>query len=389
MALYYGTYSCGHGGSVNIIGPTKDREWKKEKHFSGLCPECYKKMIEEERAAENAASEKAAKEMELPELSGSPKQCAWANTIRVKLINQISSEIEKIRESGRKHTKIDVDSNLVSVDLSEMEDIEDMLLQKSDARYWIDRRAWKPDFLLEEAYKELQKKKNEIPEEIREELLKEEAALTVEPQGKEKDGIVKISVENSCIVARYKKDDTFRQIVKSLGYTWGEAWSKNITEYTGPEKDRIAEIGNKLLSNGFTVQFPDEESRDMAVSGKFTPECSRWVKYNKEKEKLAIAWKGHDDDLYQKARRLSGAKWDSGSMLVPVEYYLEVIDFAETMGFQISKRAHEEIEAFRKKSDEFLKKNVKESSHKKNDGKDELRRQLEKSGVIEDLKDET
>ena len=76
-------------------------------------------------------------------------------------------------------------------------------------------------------------------------------------------------------------------------------------------------------------------------------------------------------------------------MLVPVEYYLEVIDFAETMGFQISKRAHEEIEAFRKKSDEFLKKNVKESSHKKNDGKDELRRQLEKSGVIEDLKDET
>lgn len=43
MAWYHGTYSCGHEGRINLIGPTKDREWKKEREFSGLCPECYKK----------------------------------------------------------------------------------------------------------------------------------------------------------------------------------------------------------------------------------------------------------------------------------------------------------------------------------------------------------
>lgn len=58
MAWYHGTYSCGHEGRINLIGPTKDREWKKEREFSGLCPECYKKKLEAQRKAENEASEK-------------------------------------------------------------------------------------------------------------------------------------------------------------------------------------------------------------------------------------------------------------------------------------------------------------------------------------------
>ena len=40
---YDGIYSCGHEGVIDIIGPTKDREWKKEHEFSQLCPECRKK----------------------------------------------------------------------------------------------------------------------------------------------------------------------------------------------------------------------------------------------------------------------------------------------------------------------------------------------------------
>ena len=44
MAWYYGTYSCGHEGRVNIIGPTKDRQWKADRHFGHMCPECYVKF---------------------------------------------------------------------------------------------------------------------------------------------------------------------------------------------------------------------------------------------------------------------------------------------------------------------------------------------------------
>lgn len=38
MAWYEGTFACGHEGRVNIIGPQKDRGYKKERAFSRLCP---------------------------------------------------------------------------------------------------------------------------------------------------------------------------------------------------------------------------------------------------------------------------------------------------------------------------------------------------------------
>ncbi len=389
---YHGTYSCGHEGTVNIVGPTKDRQWKIDREFSGLCPDCYQKQIEEERAAENEAAEREAEEMELPELSGSPKQVVWANTIRVALLKELGDEISRAAEERECAVELfNAFGDYLKIRLSDLQEVEDILIQKTEARFWIDRRGWKFIRYAEEAYRELKEsKKNAIPEEVRQEMEKEEAALTVEPESREKDGIVVISVKAGRIGVRYPKNDDFRKIVKSLGYAWGEVWCKKITEYSGPETDRIAELGNKLLANGFAVRFPDKASMDMAVSGSFSPECTRWVKYNPQKKKLAVTWKGYDDDLYQAARKLSGAKWnrDTGSMMVPVEFYSEVLDFAKTMGFRISNRAEEEIESFKEKAAGFVKANVKEAVSEEKDAKEELRKQLEKAGVIEDLKDE-
>lgn len=35
---FYGTYSCGHDGEIQIYGPTKDREWKAEYEFDQAMP---------------------------------------------------------------------------------------------------------------------------------------------------------------------------------------------------------------------------------------------------------------------------------------------------------------------------------------------------------------
>lgn len=387
MAWYYGTYGCGHEGRVNIIGPGKDREWKKERAFSGLCPECYRKKVEEERATKNEESEKEAEEMELPELSGSPKQVAWANTIRVEFIKKFSDKIAQTISKGKKFVRIVEFGECVTYKLSDLQEIEKILMNKTEARFWIDHRNYTLLMYVKEAYKELQKIKS-IPEEVKKEMEEEEAALTVEPANKKKEGIASISVENNSIMARYIKDDEFREIVKSFGYSWEGVWSKKITEYSGPEEDRVAELGNKLLANGFTVRFPNKESMGMAVSGKFSPECDNWVKYNTEKEMLAVSWKGHNDKLYQEAKKLTGSRWHKGSMLVPVEFYSEVLDFADTMGFQISKRAKNEIDLFKEAASKFIKEDVKEAVFEEKDGKEELRKQLEKAGVIEDLRDE-
>lgn len=43
-------YSCGHKGTVELFGPTKDRESKIEWYeHEALCPECYKKRMEEKK----------------------------------------------------------------------------------------------------------------------------------------------------------------------------------------------------------------------------------------------------------------------------------------------------------------------------------------------------
>lgn len=45
MAKYDVTFACGHTGTVNIVGPYKQREkklqWYEER---GLCPDCYQKQ---------------------------------------------------------------------------------------------------------------------------------------------------------------------------------------------------------------------------------------------------------------------------------------------------------------------------------------------------------
>lgn len=387
MAWYYGTYSCGHEGRVNIIGPGKDREWKKEREFAGLCPECCRKKIEEERASKNDEAKKESEEMELPELSGSPKQVAWANTIRVEFIKNFSGKIAQTISGGKTLVRIAEYGEYVTFKLSDLQEIEKILMNKTEARFWIDHRNYTLLMYVKEAYNELQEIKS-IPKEVKKEIEEEEAALTVEPENKKKEGIASISVENNSILGRYIKDDEFRKIAKSLGYSWEGVWCKKITEYSGPEEDRVAELGNKLLANGFTVRFPNKEALNMAVSGKFSPECDNWVKYNTEKEMLAVSWKGHNDKFYQEAKKLSGSRWCRGSMLVPVEFYNEVLDFAGTMGFQISKRAKNEIDLFKEAASKFIKEDVKEAVFVEKDGKEELRKQLEKAGVIEDLRDE-
>ncbi len=389
MAWYYGTYSCGHEGRVNVVGPGKDRKWKIENEFSGLCPECYKKHLAEEREKENEEAKRISEEMELPELSGTPKQVAWANTLRIKAIEKISFLIDKFRNSKKQQRAgIKIGEERIKLSENDLVEIEEILLTKSDARFWIDRRMDNAEAYIKEAYRTLMKKNNAVPEEVKEEIEQGKEYNTVEPQNKIHEGIVNIDVYNGCINVKYVKNEDFIAIVKSLNYFWDGVWKKKITEYTGSAENLSAQLGNKLLGNGFTVCFPESDSRDMAISGNFIPECTKWIKYNVKKDMLAITWVGYSDNIYKAAKKLSGARWYHSAMLVPVEFNAEILDFADIMGFSVSKRAAEEIKSFQERSNKFLKKNVKEAVFEEKNGDEELRRQLEKSGIIEDLKDE-
>lgn len=102
MAWYYRTYACGHEGRENVTGKTEERMQRLDEIFAGLCPECRIKQKDEEHAKANAEAEKKAAENNLPKLSGSEKQIAWANTIRMKFYEEYSNgqnDIETIIKS--------------------------------------------------------------------------------------------------------------------------------------------------------------------------------------------------------------------------------------------------------------------------------------------------
>ena len=149
--------------------------------------------------------------------------------------------------------------------------------------------------------------------------------------------------------------------------------------------DRIADTGSTLLAAGFTVQFPNAEIKDKAISANFEIENDRWVKYDTKSEMLAIAWKNRSDTLYESSRKLPGEKWSNGSMKVSIGFYREVEDFAETMRFSISKKAREKIEEYKKKESGFEPVSVSVKNKENISDEERLEKSLKSGGII--LKD--
>lgn len=136
MAKYSVEFSCGHTETVQLFGKTSERDRKIEWYENhGCCSACYAaKKDAERKAANDAASEKSA-ELALPELTGSEKQIAWANTIRV---NELTEFDER---SARVLKKVSVLSPA-----AQQEILDAILLQRSElvakteAKFWIDNR---------------------------------------------------------------------------------------------------------------------------------------------------------------------------------------------------------------------------------------------------------
>ena len=348
--------------------------------------------------------------MELPELSGTEKQVTWADELRAEMISEYEEKIENFNERYEKvkslmaeksdivngYTLEDVKISVINKEYKkvitskeELSSAVDYALNKyTNAWFWIDNRNGCLAVIVENYRKYCRRAKDSIDiKKSIEKNKKEELTVVPEVQNK-KSGVVTLEYKDGVIFACYIKDMDFIAIVKKLNYKWdGALWRRKITEYTGNAAERAAELGNKLLLAGYTVCFFDEISKDMAISGTFEPEKDRWVKYFDGK--LAITWCGRNDNLFSLAKKLPGAKWKNGSVMVSVEFYNEVEDFAETMGFNISKKAQEKIEEYKQTEKGFTVRNITASKNEILSDKERIAKVLNRTGaIIEDLTDE-
>lgn len=388
MAWYYGTYSCGHEGRVNIIGPVKDRQWKADREFSKMCPECWQKHVEKERERQNEEAAEKAKEMELPELEGSERQVAWANTLRQKLIDRFSKLAEDKAEVNTLNKLYEL--NVTAEDILKIRDY--IITNITSARYYIDNRDEYIAYIIEREKKEALKTEEQIIaeelEKMREEEIKKES--TVYPEKRVTDVPVEIKTTNDTIKVYFEKNEDFRQIVKELGYRWNKpCWERELRATNGTIEDRVAELGNKLLNAGFPVMILDKKAREKAISGNFEQEHTRWIYARMDDEYkgwLSIEWQGYNNDLYKTARKLPGSRWNKG-VLVKVEYYKEIEDFAELYDFRFSEGATKLIEEHKKSLEDI--EEVIPTKVKEKELKDGLKEILNSStDILDDLKDD-
>ena len=339
----------------------------------GFCEDCKEILRHEKLDAENAEAEKKSKEMNLPSLTGSEKQVAWANTLRLEMIEKMQRVLLRIKPEKQPEFARAIDY---------------MAINKTKASWWIDNRfTYGVDLLVKMA--------DEMPTEAEIEDQKAENDIYTEsavfPEGCKFDVPAKITVKETEVSTIFEKNEKFREVVKSLGYEWsGTNWVKEIREATGTAAERAAELGNKLLNAGFPISILDEEIRKNAINAVYEPEHTRWIyrcANGKYEDWFAITWEEDNEKLYQDARHITGSRWSKPSVVVKPEYFTQVEDFANLYGFRFTQAAQKLLDKAKMARDTAV--TVKPAEPKKEVKKDGLRDILNSSAdVLQDLIDD-
>ena len=315
MSFISGTFSCGHDGSVEVYGSSKQREHDAAYRFSKVCPECAAR----ERDARNARNAEKARQLGFPDLIGTEKQVGWANTIRMEAIDKLENQlaynaqcIDKCKESGEYTPEREASINSV---MEKTRRVYHFIGAQKSARWFIENKEsmssakWMWTCFNKDIVKFEEYEMTKAPEP---EPMKEEEILR--PDEITHSGVVDIYVDTSRghVTADYAKDDDFRAILKKLDFAWrpgDRVWRRDTGEMTGDPRDRAAELAIRLIANGFAVAVHDEQAREMAKRGEYEPEHNRWI--FAPDDVLGIYF-NKDDDIARSAikRLVGGCYWN-------------------------------------------------------------------------------
>lgn len=375
---YTVTYTCGHTGRVELFGKSKDRDWKLKNMESDLCPDCY-------RAQQEENNKKIAEELGLPDLIGSEKQIAWANTLRTKSLEEIQMWVNK----NKKMLEKDPTNEKIQGFVKNITDLYQGFAGIDQAKFWIDNRGWS----IQEKINWFVKEREQKPvKETEKETLPDD---TVYPEENKTKAVTEIIVTvnrygNPIIAILSPKDPVIIAILKKSGFRWDEdrmQWILRLGATTGTSADRMADIGNALLSGGVGICIHDKEIRDNAVSGNFEARHHRWI-LNHDDKNVKILYERGADDIYEAARKLPLNRYNGElhAVTVSAKSYSEIRDFANVFGFKISPNAEKILEAAQEKfesTDRVNPESVERELAKKN-VKDVLKSSTD---ILPDLKD--
>ena len=333
MAKYNVKFSCGHNETIELFGKVSERMRRIEYYGENcLCSDCRKA---EREKMYNEFLEK----MNAPELVGTEAQVKYAEDIRTKVFFKVGTGTVSGCEEDQNDFK---------------EAVRTLFHDFSQSKFWIEEfKDFNPirtaSYMAKTINSHIDKWNESIKDAERkadEERNKNPALI---PQNHTHGGVVRVTIGENFIDTIYVQDDSFRRIVKDAGYRWnGSNWHRNIDCFNGPLKDRAADLCNKLLLNGFSVDVQDDDVRAMAVDCSFQPECKKWVHtFDSDVGWLGIEIPYGEDRLYRLAREIKGSRWDKGFVMCPISRYNEVLDFADSNGYKVSDTSAKEIEKYK------------------------------------------
>lgn len=347
MAWYEIVYECGHSGRTQLCGSHKERERRIEYLRTCLCPECN----EAEKSARIKQRMNDDEKAGLAPLTGSNKQIAWAQELRASFIEKCTQAREDIDRQkniySKSHTAEETEAEY-NLAVKVLALAEEQTLSHISSHWWIDNRY----NCFQNAINVAERAVKECASENTPAAVDAIAEATVRPENQTKLVIPEILVQDNKVLVRAPKDEDLRLLVRGLGYRFSDGcWQKEITSFTGGAEDRAAEVGNALLLLGFSVIIHDESIRRKAIEADFMPECKKWIAIRTTGKYigwLCISFPRERQDLYDAARKITGSRWDSPNVIIPIEYCAQVEDFADALGFQITPKAQSTISAYQK-----------------------------------------
>ena len=131
MAKSQITHACGHTQEHQLYGPHRQRADKEEWLRTTSCTECWRAERAAKRTEQAHADAQSNSAAGLPALTGTPKQIAWAETIRARiiaLVPPIRAQLTAPREMPPEQQRH------VTMALRLLDELEQM----TEAHRWID-----------------------------------------------------------------------------------------------------------------------------------------------------------------------------------------------------------------------------------------------------------
>ena len=150
MAKYTVNFACGHEATITLFGKMKDR-YSKIEYFErcGMCPKCYREMMEEkrnqERAEQRAKAIDTATKNNLPELTGTEKQINWALTIRDTFFNDA---LKVLNDYKIQVDEVGITEENKNILLADIEEVKKFFNDKTESKFWIEHRDEKLSDML-------------------------------------------------------------------------------------------------------------------------------------------------------------------------------------------------------------------------------------------------